>query len=345
MRTRVSLGLALLLLSAAASYGLEIREGLVKLVIDETSARVSLYRLVDVAKDRYEALIFDEDNRTTYLTLSFEGRQYKLGDSSDFRQTITRNEKGAVIEFKSAFAKVTETLEFARSAGAAIADGVRLRVTMENVSQKDASVGLRFLVDTYLGEKSGVHFATPSKNKIAFETVMEGSAIEAWAESPGEQSSFMIQLKGEGIDGPDRVHFANWKRLNDAPWLLDASAARNFTQLPYSVNDSAMALYWQPRAVPKGGSMTAGVAMGAFNEKGYPPTVTDSGADTLFSKTVLSQSAGGDTNSLIASDLLSVRDLLSRIDLVLSSGVAPSADEVASWKKILDLLEERKKGY
>jgi len=72
---------------------------------------------------------------------------------------------------------------------------------------------------------------------------------------------------------------------------------------------------------------------------------SDSGADALFSKTVLAAQASSDPSALMAADLLAVRDLLSRIDLLLSSGVQISPDEIASWKKMLDLLEERKKGY
>ncbi|MEI6874923.1 MAG: hypothetical protein WCL50_07315 [Spirochaetota bacterium] len=347
MRTiaRVSLICAMLSLAAVGSFGLDLREGVVKIAIDESSARVSLYRLVDIAKDRYEALIYDVDSRTSYITLSFEGRQYKLGDSADFRQNISRTDKGATIEFKSSFARVTESLEFARSAGAAIADGIRVSFVVENVSQKDATIGLRFLVDTYLGEKSGLHFRTPTKAKVTTETFFEGSTLEAWVASPGDNSIFMVQFIGEGLAGPSTVHLANWKRLNDAPWSIEPSNARNFTLLPYSVNDSALALYWQPKTIAKGATLSASVAMGSWNEKGYPPASADSGANDLFSKTVLAQQGSGDMNSLIASDLLSVRDLLSRIDLVLSSGVAPGADEIASWRKILDLLEDRKKGY
>ena len=47
----------------------------------------------------------------------------------------------------------------------------------------------------------------------------------------------------------------------------------------------------------------------------------------------------------MSSDLVAVRDLLSRIDLAISSGKVPSPEELAAWQKILDRLEERKKGY
>lgn len=342
---RSILAAALFGLASLGSWALEAREGLVKIAVDETSGRFSLYRLVDVAKDRYEALFFDQDPRTSSLTLSFDGRQYRLGDSAEFRQTVTRTDTGVSIEFRSAFARVVERLDFARSSGASISDGIRLGIEVDNISQKEAPIGLRLLVDTYLGEKSGVHFRLPGQDRMTNESLYEGSAVPTWAASPGEVSTFMVQFKGEGLTSPDRVHFANWKRLNEAPWLLDPSTARNFTLLPYSINDSAMALYWTPAAsLAPGANFSATTAMGAFNDKGYP-LAQAKGADELFAKTVLSQPSAKDGKSLIEADLLAVRDLLTRIDLVLSSGSAPTADEIAAWKKILDLLEERKKAY
>jgi len=336
---------AFAIVGVAAASALEAREGLVKIVVDETTARFSLYRLVDVAKDRYEALFFDQDPRTTSLTLSFDGRQYRLGDSAEFRQAISRTSSGVSIEFRSAFAHVTERLDFARSSGASISDGIKISIDVENVSQKDAPVGLRYLVDTFLAEKSGIHFRTPGAERTTNETLYLGDSVPDWVETPGETANFMIQFKGDGLVKPDRVHLANWKRLNEAPWTLDASSARNFTLLPYSINDSAVAIFWLPKILASGAKTSVVFAMGSFNEKGYPAAQANNGTEELFSKTVLNQPTTTDTKSLMEADLLAVRDLLTRIDLVLSSGSPPTPDEIAAWKKILDLLEERKKGY
>ncbi len=345
LQRRSLFAIVLGLVALATTSALEAREGLVKIFVDETDARFVLYRLVDVTKDRYEALFFDQDPRTSSLTLSFDGRQYRLGDSAEFKQAVARTNGGVSIEFRSAFARVTERLDFARSAGASISDGIRLSIDVENVSQKEAPIGLRLIVDTDLAEKSGVEFTTPNSSRTSNETLYEGPAVPAWVATPGEVSSFMLQFVGDGLSSPDRVHLANWKRLNEASWILDASNARNFSLLPYSINDSAIAAYWLPKNLAAGAKETVTVAMGSYNDKGYPIAQASKGADELFSKTVLNQSASTDKKTLIESDLLAVRDLLTRIDLVLSSGSAPSPDEIAAWKKILDLLDQRKKGY
>ena len=333
----------LLALSLSLAQGLEIKSGIVKAVIDEGNARVSLYKLVDAVKGRYEPLIFDMDPRTTYLTLSFGGRQVKLGDSGDYRVTVTKTDTGARIEYRSAACVVIEDIAFVVSHGAALADGFRFTFTITNASQADAEIGLRFLVDTSLGEKSTSHFRTDLQPRIAAETGLAPGAGDAWIESMNEKAALMVVLKGSGFAPPDKVVFANWKRLNEETWLLNPVEGRSFTLLPYSVNDSALALYWQPTSVARSASRTVETILGVFNESGYPLSAGPASSSTLYAQAMPGTAPAGSTDAL-AQDLLTVRDLIARIDQAIASG-SLSAEEIDAWQRILDQLEARKKGY
>jgi hypothetical protein len=154
----------------------------------------------------------------------------------------------------------------------------------------------------------------------------------------------MVQFAGPGIDRPDKVVLANWKRLSDASWGFDVNSQRNFTLVPYSINDSAIALYWEPISVARGGSRRISFVMGTLNEKGYPEASEKTTTEQIFASTVLG-SAAPDAATAMAADIVAVRDLVSRIDRALSTGGTISDDELAAWRKILDRLEERKKGY
>lgn len=345
MRKRAFAAFIFSALSLVAAASLEVKEGLVKIVVDETTARVSLYRLIDIPKGVYEPLFFAKDPRTSFATLSIDGVQYRLGDASDYRFSVSRTDTGALIEFHSKACVVKENLDFIKSDGVALADGIRISYSLENVSQKDESLGLRLLLDTYLAEKSGLHFRTDIRARISSETSLDALSGDSWISTPGDRADFMVLLKGPGLDKPDRALLSNWKRLSDEPWGFDAVASRNFTLLPYSVNDSALALYWQPGLVKRGDARHISVIMGAFNAKGYPLQSAETDATAaLFASTVLSDSDAEPAVAMSA-DLVAVRDLLSRIDLSISSGKAPSPEELAAWQKILDRLEERKKGY
>jgi hypothetical protein len=347
MRRYLAFALLAAGLAGSASLGaLEIKAGIVKAVIDESTARVSLYKLTDIAKGRYDPLLFDVDPRTSYATLSFAGKQSKLGDSSEFRLSVARTETGARLSFRSAFCSIDEDLVFVSSVGTALPDGILVRYTIQNISQKDADVGLRCLFDTWLGEKGNQHFRTDLKPRINGETLIEGPNSEAWISSPGERAELMVILRGGGVAGPDKAVLANWKRINDEPWIPEVIPGRSFTLLPYSVNDSALALYWQPANLGKGESRTCSTILGCFNEAGYPETKagdTD-GTSALFSKSILENKGASPAQSM-ANDLLTVRDLLSQMDLAVVGGKPLTAEEIAAWRKILDSLEERKKGY
>jgi hypothetical protein len=341
---------ALILASALSLCALEAKEGLVKLVVSESNARISLYRLTDVAKNRYEALIFDQDPRTSFATLSVDGKLYRLGDSSDLRSTVTRTDSGVRIEFRSSSFVVRQDLDFARSAGAALADGIRVTFALENISEREVSLGLRYLVDTWLAEKSGTHFYTDKRPRVNVETAILRSDADAWIGTPigpypqATKSGFMVQISGDGVDRPDKVLLSNWKRLSDATWGYEANSQRNFTLAPYSINDSAAALFWEPVSVARGGTRNLSFAMGCLNEKGYPAADGKTSTEQIFAATVLGAPAP-DASTSMAADLVAVRDLIGRMDRSLAEGRALSPDELAAWKKILDRLEERKKGY
>jgi hypothetical protein len=335
--------LALAAFSAAAP-ALEVKEGLVKLVASESTGRVSIYKLIDVARGKYEPLVFDQDPRTSVVTLSADGRQIKLGDSSEYRFQVSRTDGGIRIEFRSASCVVRESYDFAKSANQALADGVRVSFELENVSERESMLGLRVLIDTWLGEKSGTHFRTAKLPRIGAETTLSPSGDEKWVASPGERANFMVQFAGDGIEGPGKVLLSNWKRLADSPWGYDANPQRNFTLVPYSINDSAIALYWEPSAVSRGGTRRISFFMGSLNEEGYRAPDGKTKTEELFAATVLA-AGSPDAATSLAADLVAVRDLVSRIDRAMAAGGVISDDELAAWKKILDRLEERKKGY
>jgi hypothetical protein len=346
---RVSVA-ALMLASSLALCALEVKEGLVKIVVNESTARISLYRLTDVAKNRYEALIFDQDPRTSFATLSVDGKLYKLGDSSELRSSVSRTDTGLRLEFRSASVVVRQDLDFVLSDGASLADGVRVTFSLENISEREVSLGIRYLIDTWLGEKSGVHFYTDKRPRIGSETEILRSDADAWIATPSGpypqavKSGFMIQIAGDGVDRPDRALLANWKRLSDATWGFAANSQRNFTVTPYSINDSAVALFWEPVSVARGGTRSVSFVMGALNEKGYPTSVAKASNEELFAASVL-DTPPPDKATSMAADLVAVRDLINWIDRATAAGGTITPDDLSTWKKILDRLEERKKGY
>ena len=344
---RLCAALALAALVAAAAGALEVKEGRMRLVVDERTGRFAVYYLADIAKNVYVPLLYDQETRTTYPTLYLDQKTYKLGESTEFRTTVSaRGASGIRVEYRSAFCVVRQDFSFIASLGSALADGLRITIEMENVSEKDLSMGLRYLLDTWLGEKSGTHFSVPGKGPVAAETSLSGGSMDASVVSPGDSGTSLQILLGGAATKPDRVLLANWKRLNDTAWSFEANASRAYTLLPYSINDSAAAIFFDPVVVRRGATLTVSIAMGKETSAGFPSTASAQTGDTrTATATALASTPTASTPLDIMTDYIAVRDLLKAINAMMAADQAPSEEELAAFESVLKRLEERKKGY
>jgi hypothetical protein len=71
----------------------------------------------------------------------------------------------------------------------------------------------------------------------------------------------MGSISAPGRQNPDSVHFANWKRLNDVSWRLPFENGRNFNSPPYSIGDSAVCYYYEPRTLAAGEKFTVQILL------------------------------------------------------------------------------------
>jgi len=328
---------------SVAMHALEIREGRLKLIIYENTGRFSLYYLSDIQKDRYESLFVDQDPRTSFIALLLDDRTHRLGESTAFRSRMERTDKGVKVYFESSTLNVVQEFMFLRTEGAALVDAVRIDLKMTNKSDRDLAVGARITIDTNLGEKTTDHFKTDTRN-IQSETILIPTKdIDIRWISENEKFGLMGSIIEQGINPPDSIHFANWKRLNDAPWKANVSVGRNFNLLPYSIGDSALSYYFDPLPIPRGADRTVSIMLGVSNPSGFATSKTENnkGLSQLLQTSV--QTAGSPELAL-RTDLISVRDLLSRIENALTDSGSISDEEMAALETITARLRERNPG-
>jgi hypothetical protein len=232
---------------------LDVREGTVRVKADEINGRITLYGLDMKSSARYEALLFETDARTSFLTVSIDGRYARLGEDQEFRTNVRKIEKGLEIEYRSFLYAVSQKIEFIRSSDSRVSDGFKISYTLKNSSTRDSKMGIKQILDTRLGEKSGTHFVVDGFDKSDEEKVFSAADLPRFISSPGETSSLTLLL--DNLPRPDIVVLANWKRLADSSWAY-TSPMRGYSLVPYSVNDSAMGLYWNDTIVKAGASVT-----------------------------------------------------------------------------------------
>ena len=236
----------------------ETKDNYIQMLINEKTGRYSLSFLNDTKKKKYKQLIYRNSN-TSFLDVRVDDVTYRLGSSRAFKTRVDRENKEPVVFYESSFLTVKTSFTPVKTISSPTANGIRITIQLINKNEEVSSVGLRFLVDTYLGEGSKYIPFITENNNITREKIIEGSSNQKYWISRGKDISLMGSIADPLDDTavrPDYLHFANWKKLSDVPWKAPYHEGRSFNNLPYSIGDSAVSYYWEPVFLNKGGTVT-----------------------------------------------------------------------------------------
>ncbi len=350
MRAGTGRLLAFFLLAASLPLqALELSQGKIRLTLAEDVGRFSVAYLT--ASGAYVPLLSPQDPRTTMLSVVLNTSIFRMGDSAGFSGAAEKTPTGARFVWKSDFLTVTESFSFVSSPGATAADGVRIDLTLRNTSRQDFTAGVRYLLDTWLGESGPTPFATDTLTSITREATLAGRSLPRWWVSPragdSEQLGLQVMVTAEQITQPDRIVFANWKRLSDSAWGYNTSRARDFSLLPYSKNDSAVALYYDPRPLAPGAQFTVTLVLGKYNPAGFSATSAVAAGD--FTRSVQQSLAAGKAAAGAAAglraDLTTVNEILSRVDSALAPGADIAGGDLSVMESAIGDLKARSSTY
>ncbi len=345
---RYFLSILLIFLIPVIASALTVANENLELKIYETNGRFSLYSLGEDGKKT--ALFLDRDPRTTLLTLLVGNKTYSMGDSFEYRQTIEELDSGVEIVWKSRAYTVRERLLLS-------ATELTVRISVENNSETTVNMGIRVLLDTSLGE-DGNHFYADGI-MIEKETDFVWAAPEEIESIEEGNASLVITLNGRGITDPDRVVLANWKRLTDDSWTFEANQNRDFSLLPYSVDDSAVAIYYDPTAVEPSSSRAVSYRLSSQRTihkivlpsiESFSPTPsttsTTSTTSTIATSTVEvpPDSPPADFSGILE-EMSKIDALLEKIERVIQSESEPSQSEIISLQNDLEELEKQRSEY
>jgi hypothetical protein len=239
-------------------------------------------------------LTFDPWGRTNNTCLRFDGKDERLfggsGGSWDERAARQwKDDKGVDHEgMRSVWVSddwklhVTQLVERVRGEQSQLLDTCRVRYQMQNHDDRAHTVGIRFLLDTFIGGNDGVPFTIPGDSDLC-DTSRDLPAqardhkipdfLQALEKPdlahPGTIAH--LRLKLDGLEAPMRVTLGAWP--DEKLRVLDRGAAGPATLwtvplLPLKSiepGDSAVTIYWEEKPLMAQAQREVGFEYGLWN--------------------------------------------------------------------------------
>jgi hypothetical protein len=168
--------------------------------------------------------------------------------------------------------RVTQEVSLRRSDVSRRYEVVLVRFVVENTGSKPHRVGLRYMLDTFIGSNDGVPFLVPGQDRLIQDKAeFRGQDIpqfiqaleKADLQNPGTVAHLMLQLPGSRYEPPERVVIAAWPdsklggrcRGHSTEWEPDFHPITK-------TSDSAVFIYWAEKELPPGEKREMGFAYG-----------------------------------------------------------------------------------
>jgi hypothetical protein len=253
---------------------------------------------------RSKRLTFDEWGRSNNTCLRIDHAEVIFGErkgtwrerEKSLGEDVTgRKREGlaSVWEHVESRVVVTQEVEVVPGEQSRKLDTCLVRYTIENTDRKPHHVGIRFMLDTFIGANDGVPFTVPSAAGLCdtsriFATAPEvPDFIQALENDdlrkPGTVAHLQLRLGGQ-IESPSRVTLGGWPNLGfqqfvarnthyknahaqNTLWDVPVVRMRELDDLARTVGktadpDSAVAIYWGERELAPGERRLVGFAYG-----------------------------------------------------------------------------------
>jgi len=321
----------------------EYSQGSIRIVLHEKTGRFSLYSLRHPdRRGRPLPLFSDTDPRTTFFSLRVNKRIFEMGDSGRFKASLGYSENPSFV-FESPPLRLTQHFFFVRSSDSDVINGVQVTFSLENWGNTDVTAGGRFLFDPHLSEERGRSEFQTNRRTIGSEILLTREDRDIfWVDTDGRVSLTGSLFSGFR-DDPNRVHFANWKRLNSVRWDLSVRNERSFTFLGTSIRDTGIAYFFDDRVLRPGKrrnftvyfllDSTTGLLSNADMLRRRGMQEEDGEDEDLFDLEITAEPSPWEAA------LAAIKALIAKIDRLIIAG-APTDEDVAALEREFEQLKE-----
>ncbi len=242
--------------------------------VDDETGRLFLSTIdgkPEVKGDEKKNLLFYDKPPSSYTLVYLDDDILTFGsDYGRFNPTIA-DSHSIKLEWIYQYVTITQEIIFVKRKNSGIEDGVLIKYSAKNRDVHPHNIGFRILFDTYLGENSRYHFGLSSGERLRGEKIFDGRNIPDYWISKDVKGVVCLRgvLKGSAVTTPNRVIFANYKALSENLKNYYVRRGRDFDYPPYSKNDSAIALYYDPLVVESGKERSVKTILGLCSKEEY----------------------------------------------------------------------------
>jgi hypothetical protein len=287
--------------------GADAREGPTQEAVWEPSMRFGLATLGEGgAGGRPKRLTFHENGETNNTCVKLDGHEWLFGERPFRRpngryvgnwpgEWLSRGKPtpdpdgGPGMHCRSVWLYETQRIEITQAVSLVAGeqsgdlDTALVRYRIENKDRRSHRVGLRFLLDTFIGDNDGVPFLIPGESRLCDTKLdLRGADVPQYLQAcerddlanPGTVARLLLR-PGGGIDPPDRVTLGAWPnpqlmgidphcKQEKTLWDVPVLPIRALPDQP----DSAVTIYWDARPLEPGNYREVGFAYGLGNVAG-----------------------------------------------------------------------------
>jgi hypothetical protein len=211
---------------------------------------------------KHKRLTYEEDGQSNNTCINLEGQEHLLGNAppgkwvkgKQLLKAKNRERWTSSMDYPEKV-NVTQIVELVPGQSRLL-DTVLVRYIIVNNSNLPRQVGLRVMLDTFIGANDGVPFRIPGRStfletKEDFDQKQIPDYVQAWEKAdlkhPGTVAHLGlkgIEIGGVSVEPMEMMRICRWPGNSEIRWKWDPEA---INQPPDKPKDSCVVLYWAER--------------------------------------------------------------------------------------------------
>ncbi|MDA3850693.1 MAG: hypothetical protein PF447_05425 [Spirochaetaceae bacterium] len=328
--------LVLMLFMISPLFSLTLEEGNLRLVIDEENGGFLLYSRAN--RQGEWTSVMEDSFLGTFFAVEYNGQWNNLMLDPELRREVIDEGVSATMIFQERRFKVVITMDLIEYGETVLQNALSIKGTLTLKEGQVGSTALRFILDNRFIGQDG-HFLINQKSyngEASFKTPLPDYIL-----NNGENSEERLYIVFHGLlTPPERVYLANWNRLDrsETP-LYNISQGRSFDDLPFSVNDSAVAMYWPERSLSSGESYNFSILLSLEEPQEMIST------NETVDRAQVNNPQRELRVQMVKDHLMYIQEYLDELSYIEQSGQTLSENDIYELREKLEILREKKSEY